>query len=229
VADTDDLAEKIAREHPRVLHMLDGEPRQICSGCRETDRYHTLHVAQVAVEAARSSGPYRADPPPSSDRPADTYDVLDADGDAVVTSVTRETAEQVAAALNAVASVRPGREEVARALFAADPAHRYDASVWERLRAVAPDLASQYLAWVDAILALLPGRTEAEVKAETLREAADDSEAVRQNADVAECAGHVPGETGRQAAVDAADSMHEEPWAWMRARADQIEKEADRG
>lgn len=61
--------------------------------------------------------------------------------------------------------------------------------------------------------------------ASSLRMAACELESTIAAGDVAECAGHVPGEVGRASAVDARDEIHEDPAGWLRKRADEIEAE----
>lgn len=87
-------------------------------------------------------------------------------------------------------------------------------------------LAYKPTASLHDIVAAAPSVSLAHVKAETLREAAEDMAAVIHNGDVAECAAFVPGESGRSAAVEARDSIYEEPAEWLAKYADQIESEA---
>lgn len=53
-----------------------------------------------------------------------------------------------------------------------------------------------------------------------LQAAADAMAAIIEGGDVAECAGHVPGEVGRSAAIDARDGLLEDPVGWLREWAD---------
>lgn len=62
----------------------------------------------------------------------------------------------------------------------------------------------------------VPGRSEAEIKAEALREAADEMEAVIADGDVAAVAAPVSGEVGRSAVVRKRDALYEEPHEWLR-------------
>ena len=66
---------------------------------------------------------------------------------------------------------------------------------------------------------------DAQVAARALWEAADEAEAVRADADCAEACAPVSGEQGRTAVIERAADMHEEPWTWLRARADRIERQ----
>jgi hypothetical protein len=59
----------------------------------------------------------------------------------------------------------------------------------------------------------------ATAKADALREAADDMESIIASGDIAEVAAYVDGETGRQEAISARDSLYEEPAEFIRARA----------
>lgn len=61
----------------------------------------------------------------------------------------------------------------------------------------------------------------APVKDAALQEAADAMAAIIEAGDVAEIAGHVPGEVGRGAAIAARDDLREDPVAWLRAWADE--------
>jgi hypothetical protein len=65
-----------------------------------------------------------------------------------------------------------------------------------------------------------------ELLASALRMAALELEATIASGDVAECAAHVPGESGRTAAIDARDEAYEDPAGWLRKRADELENEA---
>lgn len=69
--------------------------------------------------------------------------------------------------------VKPSREDVARTLFQWDiaPDHPQPHPLWDDPHSAR--LRDLWLSAADAVLALLPGRTEAEVKAEALEEAAD--------------------------------------------------------
>jgi hypothetical protein len=52
-----------------------------------------------------------------------------------------------------------------------------------------------------------------------LLDAADEASATITAGDIAECAAHAPGESGRAGAVSARDSLYEDPAEWLRARA----------
>ena len=67
-----------------------------------------------------------------------------------------------------------------------------------------------------------PDAALSRVKAEALREAADEMEAVIADGDVAAVAAHVPGEVGRATAVGRRDSLYEEPPTWLRDHAVRI-------
>ena len=118
-------------------------------------------------------------------------------------------------ALAQVERVKPTREDVARALSVADVHHPdfcdcgdFDAAQW------CDGLEQQ----IDAVLALLPGRTEAEVRAEALQEAAEEIIAQHDR------------EVAAKALRDAAGSpiprwaLATGTRAWLRDRADQIEE-----
>lgn len=112
--------------------------------------------------------------------------------------------------------VKPSVEDVARALYRDDAAHERVADDWG-------DLSNETREWyrdqARAVLALFHGRTEAEVKAEALREfAAERYEAYLTDPDLP--ASEQPSPAARRYRL-AADSL--------RNRADTIEKEADRG
>ena len=124
--------------------------------------------------------------------------------------------------------VKPGREDMVEAMLGSD-------IITDDLRAEASAQGSTqrepFLCFADAVLALWPGESRATVQAEALRDAADEAEAVDADALVAGCAAPVSGERGRQSVIDAARAMCEEPWTWLRARADRLAAEggADRG
>lgn len=72
--------------------------------------------------------------------------------------------------------------------------------------------------WSDQMRAALEAAAPF-IQAEALEEAADEAEAIITAGDIAECAAHVPGERGRQSAVDARDQLYNDPEDWLRARA----------
>ena len=106
--------------------------------------------------------------------------------------------------------VKPSREGVAEALYEASRVPG-DSAAWQGLWA--DELRKPWLRWADAALALLPGRSAAEVQAEALREAAravenderDGSPSVRELVGTITSALNVE--------------------AWLLARADRIETE----
>jgi len=120
-----------------------------------------------------------------------------------------------------LARVRPSREDVARALCAHD-----DAAVEWRPRWDDPEIdeavRDAYRQAADVVLALWPGRTEAAVKAVALREAADAFEG-------AEIRVEVFGDSAAARWLQRTNDMRRHFVASLRDRADQIEKEADRG
>jgi len=60
----------------------------------------------------------------------------------------------------------------------------------------------------------------AQERAAALGEAADEAEAIDADAQHAAAVAPVPGEHGRREVVDRAVDLHDEPWAWLRARAE---------
>jgi hypothetical protein len=71
----------------------------------------------------------------------------------------------------------------------------------------------------DAVAELVAAR-EAAARREALLEAADEVEAIENDALVAEVAAHVPGEVGRSAVIARRDEMYEEFAGWLRALAE---------
>ena len=62
-----------------------------------------------------------------------------------------------------------------------------------------------------------------EVAVKALRDAADELREIQQNHDIAECAGFVPGEVGRQAVIDRWIGICQEPDAWLDENANRLE------
>lgn len=67
---------------------------------------------------------------------------------------------------------------------------------------------------------------DAQVRADALREAAEEMDEIEANAEIAEFAAYVEGETSRQSVIDAAAEMQKDTAQWLRNRADRIEREA---
>lgn len=114
-------------------------------------------------------------------------------------------------------TVKPSRDDVARAIVPRPWSDEWWPSIehgetrsFDELREADKNAARVY---ADAVLALLPGRTEAEVKAEALREAAEEVHRIDPHWDSALCI----------------DGIYHPIPDWLRARADEVERGEGRG
>lgn len=94
-----------------------------------------------------------------------------------------------------------------------------------------PEAGGRPLPWGRDQLDLHRGRImQAEIDAavtKSLRDAADEIDAVIADGDVAAAAAHVPGEVGRASAILYRVSLYEDPADWLRARADSLDSQSD--
>lgn len=90
----------------------------------------------------------------------------------------------------------------------------HDSGILEdlELSLTAADVASLGQFLLPALLSQLPGNEQRLV----LLQLADDMEGCIAAGDVAECAGAVPGEVGRAAAIENRDRLYEDPASWVR-------------
>lgn len=77
------------------------------------------------------------------------------------------------------------------------------------------------------VLEARDARVRAEGQANVLLALAHRAEAVIHHGEAAEVAAPVEGESGRQAAIDARDSIHEEPCAWIRGQVVRLDEILD--
>lgn len=193
------IAEKIAREHYRAAwpHTVEGPipywrcAADRCASLMESATDERRHVAEVTEAAVRAEvdaerwnydhGTLEGDEllarlmdtlayyhcrsvNPKADHPRMGYHAMSEDQREFLRERQREAAEEIArmwaAGLTRPATVTPSREALIQAISVAESLAD-DEGAW----ALPEDVA-------DAILALLPGRSEAVVKAEALREAA---------------------------------------------------------
>lgn len=124
-------------------------------------------------------------------------------------SATEHITSAVLAAVRRHLPVRPDRETVARAIHAA---HRPTTGATPAWDAEDPAWRQTYLDFADAVLARWPGESRATVQAAALHDAAD--------AAVSDSDDCIPWDHDHDRATVA---------TWLRARADRLEKGADRG